>query len=68
MKRALLDTAKALGGRLIGENLGYGAVSTDSRTLEAGALFVASVPPGARVSTSPWSPWPAATARRRRKA
>jgi UDP-N-acetylmuramoyl-tripeptide--D-alanyl-D-alanine ligase len=41
MKRALLDTAQLLGGELIGENLPYGAVSTDSRTLSAGALFVA---------------------------
>lgn len=41
MQRALSDAAQAMGGTLIGENLGFGAVSTDSRTLEAGALFVA---------------------------
>jgi UDP-N-acetylmuramoyl-tripeptide--D-alanyl-D-alanine ligase len=41
MKRALLDTAQVLGGQLIGENLAYGAVSTDSRTLGSGALFIA---------------------------
>ena len=41
MKRALLDTAQVLGGQLIGENLAYGAVSSDSRTLGSGALFVA---------------------------
>jgi UDP-N-acetylmuramoyl-tripeptide--D-alanyl-D-alanine ligase len=41
MKRALLDTAHAVGGELIGENLAFGAVSTDSRTLGSGALFVA---------------------------
>ena len=41
MQRALLDAAQAVGGRLIGENLAFGAVSTDSRTLGPGALFVA---------------------------
>ena len=41
MKRSLLDAAEAVGGKLIGENLAYGAVSTDSRTLDPGSLFVA---------------------------
>jgi UDP-N-acetylmuramoyl-tripeptide--D-alanyl-D-alanine ligase len=41
MKRDLLDAARTLGGELIGENLPYGAVSTDTRTLSSGALFVA---------------------------
>jgi UDP-N-acetylmuramoyl-tripeptide--D-alanyl-D-alanine ligase len=41
MRRALLDAAQALGGELVGENVPYSAVSTDSRTLPAGALFVA---------------------------
>jgi UDP-N-acetylmuramoyl-tripeptide--D-alanyl-D-alanine ligase len=41
MKRSLYEAASAVGGQLVGENLSYGAVSTDSRTLEAGALFVA---------------------------
>jgi UDP-N-acetylmuramoyl-tripeptide--D-alanyl-D-alanine ligase len=41
MKRTLADAAQALGGRLIGEDIGYAAVSSDSRTLEPGALFVA---------------------------
>ncbi|MGO8858075.1 MAG: UDP-N-acetylmuramoyl-tripeptide--D-alanyl-D-alanine ligase [Steroidobacteraceae bacterium] len=44
MKRTLGDAAHALGaelgGRLIGEDLRYGAVSSDSRTLGPGALFV----------------------------
>src|ERR1039458_1854113 len=44
MKRTLGDAARALGaelgGRLIGEDLRYGAVSSDSRTLGPGALFV----------------------------
>lgn len=40
MKRTLQDAARAVGGRLIGEDRPYGAVSTDSRTLAAGALFV----------------------------
>ena len=41
MKRVLLDTARAVGGELLGANLPYTDVSTDSRTLGAGALFVA---------------------------
>jgi UDP-N-acetylmuramoyl-tripeptide--D-alanyl-D-alanine ligase len=45
MKRNLHDTAQALGvelaGAVIDGDLGYGAVSTDSRTLGPGALFVA---------------------------
>src|SRR5271165_5773315 len=41
MKRTLGEVARATGGRLEGEDRPYGAVSTDSRTLEPGALFVA---------------------------
>jgi len=41
MKRTLLDAAAAVGGQLVGEDHPYGAVSTDSRTLAPGALFVA---------------------------
>jgi UDP-N-acetylmuramoyl-tripeptide--D-alanyl-D-alanine ligase len=45
MKRTLGDAAHALGaelgGRLIGEDARYSAVSSDSRTLGPGALFVA---------------------------
>jgi len=41
MKRTLEDAATAVGGRLVGEDHLYGTVSTDSRTLSAGALFVA---------------------------
>ena len=41
MQRSLLDAARVVGGALIGENLAFGAVSSDSRTLEPGALFVA---------------------------
>jgi UDP-N-acetylmuramoyl-tripeptide--D-alanyl-D-alanine ligase len=41
MKRTLQDAAHAAGGRLAGEDRPFGAVSTDSRTLAAGALFVA---------------------------
>ena len=41
MKRTLRDAAQAVGGRLIGEDRPYGAVSTDSRTLAPGSLFVA---------------------------
>jgi UDP-N-acetylmuramoyl-tripeptide--D-alanyl-D-alanine ligase len=45
VKRTLRDAARALGAQLGGEAIGadvpYGAVSTDSRTLESGALFVA---------------------------
>ena len=41
MKRTLEEAAQVLGGTLAGEDRPYGAVSTDSRTLAAGALFVA---------------------------
>ncbi len=41
MKRTLLEAARVLGGELIGVDRPYCAVSTDSRTLQAGALFVA---------------------------
>ena len=41
MKRTLSEAARVLGGELIGDDRPYGAVSTDSRTLQAGALFVA---------------------------
>jgi UDP-N-acetylmuramoyl-tripeptide--D-alanyl-D-alanine ligase len=41
MKRTLLEAARVVGGQLIGEDHPYGAVSTDSRTLAPGALFVA---------------------------
>jgi UDP-N-acetylmuramoyl-tripeptide--D-alanyl-D-alanine ligase len=41
MKRTLRDAAKVVGGELIGEDRPFGAVSTDSRTLKPGALFVA---------------------------
>jgi len=41
MKRTLKDAAQAVGGRLIGEDHPYGAVATDSRTLNPGSLFVA---------------------------
>jgi len=41
MKRTLRDAARITGGHLLGEDRPYGAVSTDSRTLYPGALFVA---------------------------
>ena len=41
VKRTLLEAAAAAGGQLMGEDHPYGAVSTDSRTLAPGALFVA---------------------------
>jgi UDP-N-acetylmuramoyl-tripeptide--D-alanyl-D-alanine ligase len=41
MKRTLLEAAQTLGGRLVGDDHPYGVVSTDSRTLRHGALFVA---------------------------
>ena len=45
MKRTLREAARAIGGQLAGletsEDRPYGVVSTDSRTLNAGALFVA---------------------------
>lgn len=41
MNRTLQDAARATGGRLIGADGPFAAVSTDSRSLSAGALFVA---------------------------
>jgi len=41
MKRTTGEAARVLGGQLIGEDLKYGVVSSDSRTLPPGALFVA---------------------------
>jgi UDP-N-acetylmuramoyl-tripeptide--D-alanyl-D-alanine ligase len=41
MKRTLQDAATLLGAQLIGEDRPFGCVSTDSRTLKPGALFVA---------------------------
>ena len=41
MKRTLSDFAKACGGRLEGPDREYTAVSTDTRTIQAGELFVA---------------------------
>jgi UDP-N-acetylmuramoyl-tripeptide--D-alanyl-D-alanine ligase len=41
MKRTLADAALAVGGQLIGADHRYGAVASDSRTLQPGALFVA---------------------------
>ncbi len=41
MKRTLREAAAALGGQLIGDDRRYCVVSTDSRTLTPGALFVA---------------------------
>ena len=41
MKRTLTEAARAIGATLDGEDLPFEAVSTDSRTLGAGALFVA---------------------------
>jgi len=41
MNRDLAGLARVTGGRLEGTNTAFGAVSTDSRTLEPGALFVA---------------------------
>ncbi|HEY0745673.1 MAG TPA: UDP-N-acetylmuramoyl-tripeptide--D-alanyl-D-alanine ligase [Steroidobacteraceae bacterium] len=40
MKRTLREAARVVGGRLVGEDRPYGCVSTDSRTLKPGALFV----------------------------
>jgi UDP-N-acetylmuramoyl-tripeptide--D-alanyl-D-alanine ligase len=40
MKRTLHALAEAVGGKLSGEDHAFGAVSTDSRTLSPGALFV----------------------------
>ena len=41
MIRDLAELARVTGGRLEGANVAFGAVSTDSRTLEPGSLFVA---------------------------
>ena len=41
LKRTLQDAARVVGGRLLGEDKPYGAVATDSRTLNPGSLFVA---------------------------
>jgi len=41
MKRTLAEAARAVAGRLIGEDHPYGTVATDSRTLHPGSLFVA---------------------------
>src|ERR1700733_4326286 len=41
MKRTLRDAARVVGGVLKGEDRPFGCVSTDSRTLKPGALFVA---------------------------
>jgi len=43
MERTLAHVAEAVQGRLIGANARFGAVGTDTRTLEKGALFVAIV-------------------------
>lgn len=41
MKRTLREVARVVGGVLKGEDRPFGCVSTDSRTLKPGALFVA---------------------------
>ena len=41
MNRTLGDAAQAAGGRLVGGDQRYSVVSSDSRTLGSGALFVA---------------------------
>jgi UDP-N-acetylmuramoyl-tripeptide--D-alanyl-D-alanine ligase len=41
MKRTLSSAAQSVGGQLVGDDRPYGCVSTDSRTLKPGALFVA---------------------------
>src|SRR5271154_5564896 len=41
MKRTLRDAARITQGQLVGEDRPYCVVSTDSRTLHPGALFVA---------------------------
>jgi len=43
MERTLASVAEAVRGRLIGADARFGAVSTDTRTIEPGALFVAIV-------------------------
>jgi UDP-N-acetylmuramoyl-tripeptide--D-alanyl-D-alanine ligase len=40
MKRTLLEAARVLGAPLVGDDRPFGVVSSDSRTLPAGALFV----------------------------
>jgi UDP-N-acetylmuramoyl-tripeptide--D-alanyl-D-alanine ligase len=40
MKRTLKEAAHAVGGELVGEDRPFGCVSTDSRTLKPGSLFV----------------------------
>ena len=45
MKRSLAHFAVAMGGTLVGMDSAFGAVSTDSRSLNAGDLFVALVGP-----------------------
>ncbi|HXQ31712.1 MAG TPA: UDP-N-acetylmuramoyl-tripeptide--D-alanyl-D-alanine ligase [Steroidobacteraceae bacterium] len=45
MKRSLAHFAGAMGGALVGADAGFSAVSTDSRTLAAGELFVALIGP-----------------------
>ena len=41
MKRTLQEAARVVAGALVGADGPYGAVSTDSRTIAAGSLFVA---------------------------
>ncbi len=41
MKRTLAEVARVTGGKLVGRDAPFLGVSSDSRTLEAGALFVA---------------------------
>jgi UDP-N-acetylmuramoyl-tripeptide--D-alanyl-D-alanine ligase len=41
MKRTLAEVARVTGGRLLGKDHPFVSVSTDTRTLESGALFVA---------------------------
>jgi UDP-N-acetylmuramoyl-tripeptide--D-alanyl-D-alanine ligase len=41
MKRTLADFARACGGELVGADRAYSGVSTDTRTLKPGELFVA---------------------------
>ena len=41
MTRTLAAVARETQGRLIGADVGFGVVTTDSRALTAGALFVA---------------------------
>jgi UDP-N-acetylmuramoyl-tripeptide--D-alanyl-D-alanine ligase len=40
MRRTTGDAARTVGGQLIGGDLAYGAVSSDTRSLDPGALFV----------------------------